>query len=453
MSKARTWCGAVSTETKRFLQGAFWIAVYLILVLAPLFILLLGPVARTKGFWLEFSVALGFSGLAMIGLQFALTARFKHIKSPYGSDIVYYFHRQISVAAVLIVVAHPLILFVTSPSTIKLLNVASAPWRARAGVAAIFVLFVITASSLWRRGLGLEYAHWRRLHGILAILIVILATAHVVGVGRHVATPWKTALWIIYASFWIGLLVWVRIVKPVIELRTPYVVESVTQERGQAWTVAIRPVGHEGIRFDPGQFAWLTMWASPFSDREHPFSFSSSATVPERLEFTIKEVGDFTARIKTAERGQLIYLDGPYGAFTCDRHYNAPGYVFIAGGIGITPIMSMLRTLADRGDRRHLLLVYANRTWADVTFREEIATLTSRLTLSVIHVLSQPHAGWEGEQGRVSESLLRKHLPVAAPDCDYFICGPVPMMQATEKALKSLGIPLRNIHTEVFNLV
>jgi 3-phenylpropionate/trans-cinnamate dioxygenase ferredoxin reductase subunit len=67
--------------------------------------------------------------------------------------------------------------------------------------------------------------------------------------------------------------------------------------------------------------------------------------------------------------------------------------------------------------------------------------------------LSQPHAGWEGERGRVSESLLRKHLPVSAPGCDYFICGPVPMMQATEKALKSLGIPLGNIHTEVFNLV
>ena len=82
--------------TKRIFQGIFWIGVYLLITLAPLFILLAGPRPAGREFWRDLSVGLGYSGFAMVGLQFVLTARFKVIKAPYGSDIVYFFHRQIS---------------------------------------------------------------------------------------------------------------------------------------------------------------------------------------------------------------------------------------------------------------------------------------------------------------------------------------------------------------------
>ena len=84
-------------KTRRILQGILWIFIYLLLTLAPLFFMIFGP-ARPEGreFWRELSVSLGFVGLAMMTLQFVLTARFKFLKAPYGSDIVYFFHRQIS---------------------------------------------------------------------------------------------------------------------------------------------------------------------------------------------------------------------------------------------------------------------------------------------------------------------------------------------------------------------
>lgn len=66
---------------KLYLQGAFWLFVYFLVTLAPLFVLLLGPIPEARGFWREFSVALGFAGLAMMGWQFALTARFRRVKS------------------------------------------------------------------------------------------------------------------------------------------------------------------------------------------------------------------------------------------------------------------------------------------------------------------------------------------------------------------------------------
>jgi predicted ferric reductase len=440
---------------KLWLQGAFWIAVYLLLTAAPLIILLIGPTPPGREFWRELSVALGFGGLAMMALQFVLTARFKVVKAPYGSDVIYHFHRQISLVAFGLILAHPLLLFINAPDTLRLLNIFTAPWRARAGVLAVLSLTALIAASLWRKRLKIEYNRWRIWHGILATAAVSLAMAHVVLAGHYVNTPWKRVLWIGYGLFWIGLLAYVRLIKPVLMLRRPYAVEQVIQERGNAWTLVVKPVGHAGIKFMPGQFAWLTACQSPFSDAEHPFSFSSSACQQERLAFTIKELGDFTQTIKDLQPGQRVHLDGPFGAFSVDRHPHAQGYVFIAGGIGITPMMSMLRTLADRADRRPLLLIYANNRWEDVTFRQEIEALQQQLNLRVVHVLLDPPEGWQGERGFVTQDLLARHLP-AERKCnvyEIFVCGPKPMMDAVEKALTELGVPLGDFHSERFDLV
>ncbi len=209
------------------------------------------------------------------------------------------------------------------------------------------------------------------------------------------------------------------------------------------------------MTFHPGQFAWLTLRSSPFADREHPFSFSSSAARPGKLTFTIKERGDFTRLIRQMCPGERAYLDGPHGAFTTDRHDHAAGFTFIAGGVGITPMMSMLRTLADRGDRRPLTMIYANRDWEGATFREELDALRLQLDLRVVHVLEQPPEGWNGESGYVTAEILRRHLPSTTKRNvhEVFLCGPQPMMDAVESALVGLGVSVGDIHTERFDLV
>src|SRR5262245_35126122 len=104
-----------------------WIALYLLCILAPLFALLAGSLPPTRDFWTEFSAALGYSGLAMMGLQFGITARFRRITAPWGEDVIYHFHRQISLIAVGLVIAHPLILFAARPELLALLNFIYAP--------------------------------------------------------------------------------------------------------------------------------------------------------------------------------------------------------------------------------------------------------------------------------------------------------------------------------------
>jgi predicted ferric reductase len=262
------------------------------------------------------------------------------------------------------------------------------------------------------------------------------------------------------------LLANVYFIEPLRHRNRPWEVVSVTPERGSSWTLTIRPVGHRGIRFAAGQFAWIRVNRSPFSVREHPFSFSSSAEPHHAhsgddsadgsgdgaLSFTIAEAGDFTSRLGELQSGDRVYLDGPYGVFSFERN-EGPRFVFLAGGIGISPIMSMLRTLADRGDKRPCLLLYGNPTWDDVTFREELEGLRDRLDLSVVHVLEDPPDGWTGEAGFIDDGVLERHLGDHPERARYFVCGPPVMMDAVLGALTRRGVPDRHIDLEVFDLV
>jgi len=445
--------GFYRMDFKFFLRGAFWLGTYLALVLAPFFVLLAGETPTGRGFWWEFSAALGYAALSMMGVQFALTARFKHATAPFGIDIIYYFHRQVSLLAFVFIVLHLVFLFVASPRyLLGSLDPFTAPWAGRAALAGMVSFGLVLVTSLWRKRLGIQYERWRLWHGLLAVAGVALSIAHIEGAGYYITIPWKRILWTAYALFWIGLLLHVRLIKPWMMLKRPYVVETLRKERGRAWTLTLRPEGHRGLTFMSGQFAWLTIRKSPFAIEEHPFSFSSSAVHPETLSFTIKELGDFTSTIKNIAVGERVYLDGPYGSFSVDRH-RAPGYVFIAGGIGIAPITCMLRTLADQSDNRPLTLVYATRTLENATFLEELNTLKTRLNLNVIHVLEDPLEDWQGEKGYPTVEVLKRCLPIDRRKYHYFICGPDPMMDMVETAIYKLGVPMSQFHSERFNIV
>jgi predicted ferric reductase len=434
-------------------RSTMWMIVYVLFVLGPLFALLAGSLPPARGFWTEFSAAIGYAGLAMMGLQFGLTARFRAVTDPWGEDVIYHFHRRISLVAVVLVVAHPLILFATRPELLVLLNSVTAPWRARFAALSVYSLLALVAMALWRTKLKLRYETWHALHIVLAVVAVGAGLLHMIGWGFYLASPWKQALWIGLTMFWLGLLLWVRVVKPLFMLRRPYRVAEVRPERGDTWTLAMQPVGHPGFRFRPGQFGWLTLWSGPFRITGHPFSFSSSAEAPDgRVEMTIRTLGDFTSRIRTVAVGQRVYLDGPYGAFTVSP-MPSDMLVMIAGGVGITPMVSILRTLADRGDRRPMVLLYGSKSWDSITFREELESLAARLALTVVHVLADPPDGWTGERGFIDAEAFKRHLPPPFAAHEYFICGPDVMMNAIETALAGLGVPLSKYHSERYSFV
>lgn len=431
-------------------RSILWVMVYLFFILAPLAALLTGTLPPARDFWTEFSAALGYAGLAMMGLQFGLTARFRYVTEPWGEDVIYHFHRRISLIAMGLVIAHPVILFMTRPELLALLNFFEAPWRARFAALSTYSLIILVVMALWRVQLKINYEVWHLSHLILAVTAVAAGILHMIGWGFYLGDPWKRGLWIGLIMFWLVLLCYIRIAKPLFMLRRPYRVVQVRKERGDTATLVMRPEGHGGLRFSPGQFGWLTVWGSPFTITGHPFSFSSSAEARDGLvEMSIRNLGDFSRKIPSIPAGRRVYLDGPYGAFTLGNP--ADMHVLIAGGVGITPMMSMLRTLADRRDRRPALLIYGSRDWHSITFREDLEALKSRLDLRIVHVLSRPSPGWTGEQGFIDAAMFKRHLPPPYASHEYFICGPNAMMDAIENGLSELGVPLSKYHSERYN--
>jgi predicted ferric reductase len=436
-------------------RAATWIGLYLALVLAPLVILIIGPMPPGRGFLWDLSMGLGFAAMAMFGVQFALTARFKRVSAPFGIDIVYLFHRYLALIAVGLALAHFAILWLFHEEALGELDPRTARWELTAARVALVMFVLAVVTSEFRNRLRIDYDWWRISHIAFATIGFGAAIAHIVGVGYYTEAPGKRALWLLATVTWLLVLVWVRIARPWMLAARPYRVAEIRPEAGNTWTLALEPAGHSGLRrFMPGQFAWLTLRRSPFFASEHPFSIASPPEMLPRVELGIKALGDFTRSIGTLRPGETAYLDGPYGVFSFERHNQAPGFVGIVGGIGITPLISMLRSLAARGDRRPLWLFYANRNLQEAVYREEIDRLAEHLNLTLIHVLEEAPEGWMGETGFIRKDVLDRHLPqVQRASLHYFLCGPPPMMNAAEAALHEFGIPPHRIHTEVFALV
>lgn len=446
---------SIGGQSWRLLWAVTWAAAYALLSFFPVIILLGGPLPHKGGggVWWEVSMGCGFVGLTMMGLQFVLTARFRHLTAPFGVSLVYDVHRWAGVSGVVLITAHCMILRLMFGETIGPINPVEAPWQTTTGRGALCLFLALILSSLWRKELGIEYDGWRLWHGVLAVAAVVLAILHILGTGYYMSSPVKLGVWLTFSVLWLLTLCHVRIGRPWTLSRKPYRVVRVLPERSDSWSVTVRAEGKHQLTFHPGQFAWLTLGTSPYQGKEHPFSFSSSAEQTGRLQFTIKELGDFTRTIQDLEPGELAYVDGPYGGFTTDWYPDAPGFGLIAGGVGITPIMSILRTLADRNDLRPLQLVYGNSCWDRVLFREEIQVLKTRLNLNVVYVLQDPPENWTGPTGILSEPILKQALLPARRDFIYFVCGPPGMIRSAQTTLRRMGVPLRRIHCEHFDMV
>src|SRR5271156_2350490 len=189
-------------------RSIVWMVIYLLFILAPLFALLTRSLPPPRDFWGEFAVAVGYSGLAMMGLQFGLTARFRYVTEPWGEDVIYHFHRQISLIAVALVVAHPIILVAVQPQLLAPSNMLEAPWTAHFAIVSIAAVSALVITALWRVALKIKYETWHLIHVVLAVVAITAGVVHMAGSGFYLVDPWKRTLWMGLAIFWIGLLLY-----------------------------------------------------------------------------------------------------------------------------------------------------------------------------------------------------------------------------------------------------
>ncbi|HEV7344887.1 MAG TPA: ferric reductase-like transmembrane domain-containing protein [Devosia sp.] len=433
-------------------RAAAWIVAAFVVLALPFAVLLAGERVQGRNLLWDFCMGLGFGALALGGLQFALTARFRPLTNPFGADIVYLFHRYLAIGAVGIMLAHFGILYVWFQSELGELNPLEARWELTAGRVALLAFGLLVITSEFRKWLKLEYELWRLVHLGLAVIGFAAAIAHVLGVGRLTAAIETRSLWLGVTLAWLLLLVWLRIGKPWLQRRNPWRVVSNVEQRGGAHSLVFEPLGKPLKPWKPGQFIWLTFADSPYQLEEHPFTISSAPEEGPNVTISVKPLGDFSKQVVKAAPGDIGYLEGPFGVFTTERE-EVRGFVMIAGGIGITPMLANLKAMQARGDKRNTILFYANSDLESAAFREDLAELERGLNLKVVHVLEQAPPGANFEEGYVTAEILQRHLPETVDGYKFLLCGPPAMTEAVRSCIVEMGVPESDVDSEVFDMV
>ncbi len=432
------------------MKTLFLIITYLAAVTLPLIVswLVGGP---PRAFHQELASGLGILAFSMVLMEFVLSGRFKSISNGIGMDVTMRFHQVMARTALFFAVLHPF-LYQGSPSggkrpwdPTRQLTITTDFSDLSTGIAAYLILPCLVLLSIGRTQLDYKYETWRLIHGIGALLIAVLLLHHTVYAGRYGSQPVMTWLWFAMTGVSVGSLLYVYLLVPLRDKARAWRVTSVTRLTPKQWELTVAPEKHSGLDYKAGQFVWLNVGHSSFSMRENPFSICSAPVAGLDVSFMIKELGDFTRTIGQIKPGTVAYLDGPYGSLSVDDR-NEPGVALIAGGVGLAPLLGILRQMRQTGDPRKVKLIYGNRMADQIAYREELDME------DVIHVLSEPTEAWRGETGFIDASLIDRVFSTDEfREWVFVMCGPAIMMDIVEDRLIYRGTPSHRILSERFD--
>ncbi len=319
------------------------------------------------------------------------------------------------------------------------------PYLTLAVIADILLQIVFVSSIVIVRR-QLKYEWWRTTH-FLVYGVFILAFWHQRANGQELlAHPWLRGYWTFLFVFALSVLWWRRYLRPILlYLRHRFVISKVVEEAPGVTSLYVTGRNLERFHYQAGQFSFWYFWAQGFRTQKHPFTISSSPGDPY-LRLSAKAIGDYSSQLPQLRKGTPVLINGPYGRFT-SAVQTTPRRLFIAGGIGITPLRSMLGAGRQPGD----MLLYSARTPADLVFFSEIETWRQEGLKVEYFVGERTSIATHMRVAQIDKTAVGELVPDVA-ERDVWLCGPPGMMDAIGTALISLGVPKRQIHTERFRL-
>ncbi len=428
---------------------------YLLFCFAPLGFALTRSVAPASP-WEHVAAGLGLIGLGAMGIQFVTSGRFRTVSRHLGIDKIMAFHKIAAWWVLLALLLHPLVYVV--PTWLeapdlgleRLAAYLTLP-RYRTGVVALAALALLVASSALRERLPWRYEVWRASHVVLGLVALVAGLHHALAAGRFSAMGALEGFWWAEGGAVVAVIAilygwrWLRL------HQRPWRLNSIVKRADRLWELDIQPAdGTPPLAYRAGQFVWMTEGSRRFPLLDHPFSIADSPTRPG-LGLIVKEAGNFTRGIGALAPGTPIGIDGPHGDFTLEDH---PGesVLLLAGGVGIAPIIGLLRDLAARGDPRPIRLAYAAGRTANFACLPEIDAARSRLDLQATLLSEEAGADWTGVVGRLDRGRLERMLVGLDPQRSVaLICGPGPMVTAASDALLDLGMPMDRVIYERFD--
>ena len=383
--------------------------------------------------------------------QFLLMGRILWIERPFGLDHLASYHRFNGYAAILFILLHPpfvilgYALISHTNYFAQYVDVLRNYEDVLGALVGQFLFVLVVATSIYIVRRKLKFESWYYVHlAVYAAIVLVFGHQLAIG-GSFIGHPLARAYWIALYAF-VGLnVLFFRFILPSLNLlRFRFKVSRVVAETPSTTSIYIRGRNLKAWPAQPGQFVLVRMLNRKYGAQEHPFSLSA---VPANNEFrlTIRHSGDYTNTIAGLKPGTFVLTSGPFGRFTSTLAVTDKR-LFIAGGVGITPIRTLVEEALDQG--KNSTLLYANRTPSDVVFDGELGQLAK---LHVINVYSDPPKDFKGARGYVTAEVVQRLVP-DFKERDIYLCGPPLMMDGVIDGLLASGLSPNQLHYERFSL-
>lgn len=391
----------------------------------------------------------GLLGEYFLLTELVLIGRIEWIEGVFGFDKLNKFHRYIGYSILSLLLAHPILLTLgyAKNNSVGLVSqfadfLANTKDVFAAYIGLILLIFVVIISIVIVRK-KLRYETWYFTH-LFTYLAIGLALNHQLETG-DLRNSWPLFYWYVINFSVFGLVLLYRFVRPLFVFnRHRFKITNVVKETDNTWSIYISGKKMEKFIFEAGQYANINILAKGLW-YSHPFSFSSAYN-GEYIRFSIKSLGDYTAQIAKLKIGTRVVIDGPLGLFV-EKLSKREKYLFIAGGIGITPIRGMIESLTLKN--KDICLLYANRTEKDIIFKRELDDFCNQnQSLKINYIVKNTTTGLE--TGYIDKAKIVRLVPDFY-DREVFLCGPKTMMELVISDLKELGFNSENIHYEDFS--
>lgn len=378
---------------------------------------------------------IGFLALALLIIS-GETARF--FDKYFGIDRIIKAQRKFSILTTLLILSHPVFFALAYSSMAQYFLPQTQIITLVAGTIALYLLLIIsTASFLYKR---ISQTMWQYLH-IVIYLLFFLSLYH--GINHGSSFDNNNLVKIIFAVLVVGFLaglIYRTQHKIRIFFKEKPQIKEIKKETHDTFTLVIKKP--KKFRYEAGQFCFLKLNKNKLYAR-HPFTISS-APHQEDLEFTIKDTGRFTRTAKKLKKKDNIRIEGPYGTFTPEKNKDL---LFVAGGVGITPFISIIKDQTKRNTRAKMTLIYSSKTEKEIIRKKELDELQIKnKNLKVIHYLSRENK--EEYETRLEKENLLKHLKHLnkkknQEKTQLMMCGPEELKQKIRKIFKQENIKIK----------
>ncbi|MEI6280997.1 MAG: ferric reductase-like transmembrane domain-containing protein [bacterium] len=395
--------------------------------------------------------ATGLLGMSLLSLNFILAARFKFMDRAFsGLNIVYIKHSLIGAVSFCLLLFHPIFLvvqyFLISLKSSLLFLFSFSDWSINYGEIALLVFILLMAITFY---FHFKYQNWKNTHKFLGI-VLLLGSLHMFLVTSDISNNDVLKYYMLVLAILGGVSYFYRTIFGIYKKNEyQYKLESVVRVNDDVVELRLLPFSRK-IKYKAGQFVFVrfnptTQSGNGVLAESHPFSVTSHPD-DKYLILTIKTLGDYTSMVYLLKPGAVCSIEGPFGAFSY-KNSASMKQVWVAGGIGVTPFLSMARQINfDKMSKDYQIdLFYCIKNKDEAVYWEEFSEI------SIQNPNFKFHQFYSDTEGRVSAEYILKNLSDSL-GIEIFLCGPAGFMQSLRNQFVKLGFNNSKIYSEEFSL-